>query len=84
MTEPDKEEVIRLNVEVPKSLNDRLRNRIPWGLKADLIRKLVSMFADIIEREGLDVIIALHEDRLEFRYKSVDPSRVDSENDDAS
>ena len=84
MTEPEKEEVIRLNVELPKSLNDRWKKRIPWGLKADLIRKLMLMFADYVDKNGLEVVVDLHEDKLEFCRTPVDPTRVNSGEQDAS
>lgn len=84
MVEQEKEEVIRLNVELPKSINDRWKNRIPWGLKADLIRKLMLMFADFMDENGLDVIVALHENRLELRHKPVDPTGVSSGDSNAS
>jgi hypothetical protein len=40
------EETVRLSVEIPKSLNDRLKLFLPWGSKTEVFRALIRMFVD--------------------------------------
>lgn len=56
----------RLSVDIDHSLGKRL-DKIPWGLKADVVRVLLSQFADLMEREGhLKVIYLLLNQQLKF------------------
>ena len=46
------EELIRLNVEVPKSLNDKVNSLLPRGTKSEVVRGLLRMLARDLARPG--------------------------------
>lgn len=58
------EEDIRLNVEVPKSLNDEINSLLPRGTKSEIVRGLLRMLRrELNSPRKLLVIKALLNDR---------------------
>ncbi len=51
------EELIRLNVEVPKSLNDRVNALLPRGTKSEVVRGLLRMLARDLGRPGGIIVL---------------------------
>lgn len=62
------EELMRLNVEIPKSLHERIKQSIPWGLKADIVRRLLEMVDDSVRQYGVEFIIHLHQGKIKLTY----------------
>lgn len=44
-------DLVRLNIDIEYSLAKRV-DRIPWGLKSDVIRKLLTQFCDRMDKDG--------------------------------
>lgn len=38
------DDTVRLSIEVPAEVNEKLARYLPWGTKADAIRSLVELF----------------------------------------
>lgn len=66
MSNTNAEETIRLNVAIPQTLHDRISARVPHGLKADLVRRMMEMLAEMLENEGTTCIILMHEGKIGF------------------
>lgn len=45
-------EPARLNVDLDRDLHDRLNRCVPWGVKAVVIRSLVTLLVEAVERDG--------------------------------
>jgi hypothetical protein len=55
---------VRLNIDIPYPLAKRL-DRIPWGLKSDVLRKLIAQFCDRMDSDGgVKAIYLLLEDKV--------------------
>lgn len=63
------EETIRLNVDVPKSLNDDINSLLPHGTKAEVVRALLRMLLrDLSTPGGIIVIEGLIHDTASIQY----------------
>ena len=40
----DTEDTVRLTVEIPRVLNEKLKTFLPWGTKTEVLRALVDLF----------------------------------------
>lgn len=40
------DKTVRLSVEIPENLNEKLKLILPWGVKNELIRSLIELFVD--------------------------------------
>ncbi len=66
------EETIRLNVDVPKSLNDQINMLLPHGTKAEVVRALLRMLLrDLRKPGGIIVIEGLIHDTAKIHYDTV-------------
>lgn len=54
----------RLNIEIDAQLHDRVRNALPWGLRAATLRTIIEMLVILIERHGLGVVELLLDGQL--------------------
>lgn len=62
----------RLSVDISHELGKRL-DKIPWGLKSDVIRVLLSQFCELMEREGhMKVIYLTLDQKLKFPDKLIE------------
>ncbi len=69
MSAEHSEEDIRLNVEVPKSLNDEVNSLLPRGTKSEVVRGLLRMLVrELRSPHSLIVIEALIRDTAVVRY----------------
>jgi len=58
----------RISVTVPASLHKRLQRSLPWGTQAAVIRRVVELLLDKIEKDGyntIQLLIAAKYDPLE-------------------
>ncbi len=63
------EETIRLNVDVPKSLNNQINELLPHGTKAEVVRALLRMLLrDLRKPGGIIVIEGLLHDVSRIHY----------------
>ena len=70
----------KISVTVDDELHERLQRAFPWGTQAAVIRRVVELLLDKIEKEGYNVIELL----ISGRYNPLDydPSRVQSKRED--
>ena len=69
MTEPvdkEKEHETSIRVIVDKPMFDRLDKSIPWGVRSEVIRKLLAMTLDLTEKHGTAAIGAILDNQVEF------------------
>ncbi len=59
----------RINFHVDKDLNRRLDARVPWGMKAQLLRVVFGMVADALDKYGDPVLGVLLSGGMELKIK---------------
>ena len=64
--EKEKEHETSIRVIVEKTLFDRLDKSIPWGVRSEVIRKLLAMTLDLTEKHGTAAIGAILDNQVEF------------------
>lgn len=67
----DSEEIIRLNVDVPKKLHDAITKVVPWGVKGKLVRSLLRLLAITAGKHGYSIVAAVLEGRAELVITNV-------------
>jgi len=43
---------IRMTIYVPRELKRKIETEIPWGIRSELFRKMISKMVEEIERDG--------------------------------
>lgn len=59
----------RLTVTLDREVNRRLDAKLPWGSKTQLLRKVVELIADFVDKHGIVAVALVLEDRIELRAK---------------
>jgi hypothetical protein len=65
----DRPDQTRINFPVDRELNRRIDAHVPWGMKASLMRVLIEMAADALDRHGEAVLGLLLVKKMELRIK---------------
>ena len=75
---PVKEHETSIRVIVERQLFDRLDKSIPWGVRSEVIRKLLSMTLDLTEKHGTMAIGAILDNHVEFITSTKTVSTLDT------
>lgn len=67
MTEPSAK--IRWAVDLDRELSAKVDHFLPWGTKSEVLRRVIILLKDALEKDGPLVIGALLAGELEFRIK---------------
>ena len=59
---------VTVNFRINRDLHQRLYN-LPYGIKANLLRKMYELIADAYERDGNIIIGTILDDKMELRLK---------------
>ena len=59
----------RFNVEIPSSLNERLKRQIPWGLKNSVVICILDRLATKLEEHGKVVLVDIMDGNFDLVTK---------------
>ena len=60
---------VRVNFHVDRTLNQRIEVKVPWGMKAHLMRAIMVMVADALDKHGDVVLGAILAGNMELKLK---------------
>lgn len=68
-------EPARLSIEIPRDLHNRMNNFLPYGVKSLVIRKVLEMITDALEKNGEIFIGAVLADNIKLEYHPQERSK---------
>lgn len=60
---------MRLNVDLPDDIHNAFIDSIPWGYKSQLIRALIELSIQAVNKEGMQIVPDMISNKCQITYK---------------
>lgn len=67
----------RINAQIPLELDERLHQIIPWGMKSLLLRALLEMTVEAVEKHGAVALSSILDKRFNPLTKEILPPQIE-------